>query len=968
MKKIFFPLPQITLALVLSFTGVGCNYNTSFSSSSLNTSVKSSVKFGTLTIKLGEFGKNNGFSTKADFNDNNIVNVRVEVIGFDINGTISQTFDWHPVSSGQIITLNVPTGKNRVVSIFGLDSSGNTIARLMGLLDIIAETSNVLEITYGTTPAARVIASLLSSNRRDIVAKVDGGRLKNLIQDITGFEVVVDANNKIYTRYSNAIDKVDPRKVDIYSITQAIIFNDGDVPSDYTKFNKQVEGKINVKINDEKGNPITSGIKLSLNDISSHTLDNPGVINSDLGIWELTAKAFINSAGSISVPVNPEDQKQIILNGGNRLFAKATVNVKDGTTQEIILTLKELKVTNFMLFIENTQINGNIEIDVNNPQNLDGRVIFEDGTYQKDEVIWEIGNSSIFAIQPDGLLSGLKAGSASLTIKPIIDTSKIYSFTVNVKDNLVKPIISDFNPKVGGEGTIVTIKGKNFDDLVPGNNIVRFNGIKAEVISASTEQIQVKLPQGPTIGNITVETNQGVAKSTSIFSEANNQANMVEVLGGYVIMGSQNGAGGPSEHPQLIKKDKIVNVSRFFIDKYEITNKEYKKFIEANGYKNQDFWTTDGWNWRTKNNITEPLFWFDARYNNDEQPVVGVSWYEANAFAKWMGKRLPTEAEWERASKGSPVSDNTVIGSLAAGTNLLTITGQNLTVLNPVTNQTPISPGDYLYVTNDTPASRTVQVQSVTNKTALQLAASKGTSNVTLNTVTGIAVGDNILINGQPLKVTGFAAGNIVNFTPALAADVAKDTVIFLNGSFIGHNNTFITLTANEAVGITANPLKPLTNLFLQPRTFPWGFDAPSENNVKTNGYFGSDGSNGDGYKFSSPVGRFCEGATPNDVAVYTIGASKNIYCDSSTQPDLGNRIYDLSGNVSEWVSDWYQYEYYGRDTDFNNPRGPINGIFKITRGGAWNHNASELTSSYRDLYYRPESRNFNIGFRCVKN
>ncbi len=77
-----------------------------------------------------------------------------------------------------------------------------------------------------------------------------------------------------------------------------------------------------------------------------------------------------------------------------------------------------------------------------------------------------------------------------------------------------------------------------------------------------------------------------------------------------------------------------VNVDAFYIDKYPITNNQYKKFIAETNY-------------------AEPAFWENVKFNNPDQPVVGINWADAVAYANWAGKRLPEEKEWEKASRGT---------------------------------------------------------------------------------------------------------------------------------------------------------------------------------------------------------------------------------------------------------------------------------------------------------------------------
>lgn len=114
--------------------------------------------------------------------------------------------------------------------------------------------------------------------------------------------------------------------------------------------------------------------------------------------------------------------------------------------------------------------------------------------------------------------------------------------------------------------------------------------------------------------------------------------------------------------------DNEQGVHNTYIHDFEIatrlvTNAEYMEFIEAGGYSNFNYWHADGWDWVQKNNISAPMYWHktnnDWKYYtlkglqtiNGNLPVNHISFYEAWAFAEWKGMRLPTEFEWEVASK-----------------------------------------------------------------------------------------------------------------------------------------------------------------------------------------------------------------------------------------------------------------------------------------------------------------------------
>jgi iron(II)-dependent oxidoreductase len=105
-----------------------------------------------------------------------------------------------------------------------------------------------------------------------------------------------------------------------------------------------------------------------------------------------------------------------------------------------------------------------------------------------------------------------------------------------------------------------------------------------------------------------------------------------------------------------------VEVPGFKLDKYLTTNEEYARFIEEGGYQRREFWGTEGWEWREREGWQFPLYWtelnggwrvktmFEEGILSPHHPVTGVSWYEAEAYARFVGKRLPSEAEWERAA------------------------------------------------------------------------------------------------------------------------------------------------------------------------------------------------------------------------------------------------------------------------------------------------------------------------------
>lgn len=113
--------------------------------------------------------------------------------------------------------------------------------------------------------------------------------------------------------------------------------------------------------------------------------------------------------------------------------------------------------------------------------------------------------------------------------------------------------------------------------------------------------------------------------TSSEIKNSGSTENMVFMEGGYFLMGNN---AVPEEAPE-----EEVFVEPFWIDIYPVTVAEYKKYIEATG-------------------APFPRYWYDPMLNGPDQPIVGVSWFEANAYAQWAGKMLPSEKEWEFTARG----------------------------------------------------------------------------------------------------------------------------------------------------------------------------------------------------------------------------------------------------------------------------------------------------------------------------
>lgn len=134
--------------------------------------------------------------------------------------------------------------------------------------------------------------------------------------------------------------------------------------------------------------------------------------------------------------------------------------------------------------------------------------------------------------------------------------------------------------------------------------------------------------------------------------------------------------GAPADTPFAFDNERQshdVEITPFQIAKAPVTNVEFANFVADNGYSDDQYWSADGLKWRNESGGAHPVFWIPGDNSNwcirrfdqtlplpAHEPIIHVCWYEAEAYAKWAGARLPTEREWEVAALGERASDGTL--------------------------------------------------------------------------------------------------------------------------------------------------------------------------------------------------------------------------------------------------------------------------------------------------------------------
>jgi iron(II)-dependent oxidoreductase len=142
--------------------------------------------------------------------------------------------------------------------------------------------------------------------------------------------------------------------------------------------------------------------------------------------------------------------------------------------------------------------------------------------------------------------------------------------------------------------------------------------------------------------------------------ESQPPSEMIAIPGGSFTMGSNWRHGYDNE-----KREHVVEVAPFELDRTPVTAGQWASFIEDGGYRRPEFWTDAGWEWREREQAEAPEYWLAEGYLcgplgvrpiDSNEPASSLSWFEADAYTRWAGKRLPTEAEWEFAARFDPAT------------------------------------------------------------------------------------------------------------------------------------------------------------------------------------------------------------------------------------------------------------------------------------------------------------------------